>query len=603
MKKSFFLTLLATLLCVVSFAQNSLITPPETATIETWYTVDGTFYLHGQGSWEDATADMPTVKVAIDGEDIYVRGLSYWFRTGWIKGSIADGKATFASGQLVGGDSQGDEFIVGSKDGKTVCDIEFAYDSEAGTLAYDGFIVASASATELQAYTYWYAPTFSKTEPEKPQPVVAPEGLETTDYVVAYTDGDYLGGVPIKLGFMENEIYVQGFCSYLPEAWMKGTVDGTTVTFAGNQYFGSYDNRYDMFLQKDNAVFTYDAETGKLSASGLVYTYTGTQYVDYYKNPVMSKVVEMAGTPATPEVSVIGTADGDAAVFMIPMVDTEGNGLVAKKLYVKFYSDIEKEVSPVTFKTSDYSRLTEDMTVVPYGFTENYDFYTDQIYLNMSHDAWNKIGIQTIYYGGDEEHASEIFWFELKPYKGDGPITAPAGLETTDYRFLATALENGYEETKPYDEALKIGRDGDDLYIQGMVKDFPEMWAKATKNAEGQYVIPANEYLGTQTVWGWEFPYYLAAKDAANSATDIVLTYNAEADTYTTPQTVVLNGQPAAWEPYLTFTNVSFVNPNPSGIDTLAASEKKAVVYTLNGQRVETMKKGLYIVNGKKVIK
>ena len=111
------------------------VTPPAEATVETWYTAEGSFYANGSSGWQDATADMETVSVAIDGTDIYIQGLAYWFEEGWIQGTINGTTATFANGQLVGEDEYGPEYIVGSEDGQTVSEsIVFNYSAEEGVL-------------------------------------------------------------------------------------------------------------------------------------------------------------------------------------------------------------------------------------------------------------------------------------------------------------------------------------------------------------------------------------------------------------------------------------------------------------------------------------
>ena len=53
---------------------------------------------------------------------------------------------------------------------------------------------------------------------------------------------------PLKLGIDGNDVYLQGFCVYLPEAWIKGTIssDGATVTFP-MQYYGNYSG-YDLYF-------------------------------------------------------------------------------------------------------------------------------------------------------------------------------------------------------------------------------------------------------------------------------------------------------------------------------------------------------------------
>ena len=57
--------------------------------------------------------------------------------------------------------------------------------------------------------------------------------------------------------------------------------------------------------------------------------------------------------------------------------------------------------------------LEEDMTDIPYGFTEEWDFYPNAIYLNLDHSDWDKVGLQTTYNGGGESHSSNLVWFEI----------------------------------------------------------------------------------------------------------------------------------------------------------------------------------------------
>ena len=402
-------------------AGDELVTPPATAEVETWYLIGGKFYAYGQSGWVDATSDMPTIYVAIDGDDMYIQGLAYWFKDGWIKGKINDYMVLFDNGQFVGEDSYGPEYIIGSNDGETLSDgILFNYSAEYGVLeCVTDFLLESAKADEIAAYCYWSKPTFSKEEPADPEVVVAPEDLVVEDYILIYNE--YYGAPAsgaVKIGFDGNDVYVQGFCSYLPEAWIKGVLADGVVTFAGNQYYGNYYGQYEMFLQDMDATFAYDAETGTFTAEGDIYNYTGTQYVSYYSNLVMTKVVEKPGTPATPVISEVD--DGSYGWYMsfgIPVVDTEGNGMLTSKLSYQIFTDVEQEISPLTFTPATHQKLTEDMTVIPYGFTESYDFYDNTIYFNdLFSEDWNKIGIQSIYTGGGEEHKSEIFWYTIKDY-------------------------------------------------------------------------------------------------------------------------------------------------------------------------------------------
>lgn len=546
-------------------AAGELVTPPDDATYALWYTVGGTFYVASSSGLRDATKDMPYVRVAIYGNDIYLQGLAYWFSEGWIKGTINGTTVTFANGQFIGEDEYGPEYLCGSDDGETLCDIVFNYDAEEGLLtAVTPYIYENSSNTELSAYCYWDKPVFSQKEPAKPELVVLPEGIVAEPYCMTYQSEDGTASVPMYVAVDGNDVYLQGISKFLPEAWVKGTKSENTVTFPAKQYVGEYEDYGSSYaFYNGDAVFTYDAETGTYAAVGEVYGVLADRYYDgLYTNPVLKKVIEKAGTPATPTITEVEESQfGPLMTFMVPVIDTEGNGLVTSKLSYQVFSDIDQEVSPVTFKVADYSKLEQDMTVIPYGFTENYDFYDTQIYLNMpEYKNFNKIGIQSIYTGGGEEHKSEIFWYTIKEYGyvEPTPVEVPENLVTDTYIFSAMQLEEGEDEAVPYSFQSQVGFDGDDVYIKGLSINTADMWLKATKNEAGQYVIPARQYMGQLNFYGlFVFDYYLAARDAEDNALDVVLDFDAEKSIFTTNQTVVLNGVQIGWEPYQTFTEVS----------------------------------------------
>ena len=678
---------------------DEMVTPPETATVETWYTTEGNFLIAGTSDWEDGTSDMKTINVAIDGEDLYLQGMGYWFKEGWIKGKIDGTTVLFPNGQLIGEDEYGPEYIVGSDDGQNVSDgIVFNYDAEGGILAAaTSFILENSTTNTVAPYCYWYQPTFTREAPPAPEVVVAPEGLVTEEYVISYIDNEEAPATGyLNIGFDGNDVYIQGLCSYLIDAWVKGTLDGTTVTIPGGQYFGPY-SKYEMFLQDEDVVLTYSADDNKLTAAETITIVTADGLSgDIYNEAVIMKVVEKAGTPATPTISEIYASEyGPVAMFSVPALDVDGNPMLSSKLSFQFFSDVEEEINPVVFDPANYEKLTESMTVIPYGFTEDWDFYPSYIYLNQpDFDNWNRIGIQSIYTGGDEENKSEIFWLTLKEYgkngfdfnamvdepcsssdsqdgdivedrvltSGDvtltvspkeedastpnrfwstknGPqlrvysgtltfsttpdkvitkiifnagkwnegnsadtgafdgstwtgeaqkvvvtiagntqinsievqtsdfvptaVEAPEDLVTETYVFNSIATEAqsdpADEVALPYSLQVQVGFDGDDVYIQGLSPDAPELWVKGSKNEEGKYVIPANQFMGTLELWGgmFAFDYYFTAIDEAGNMVDAVLDFDAENAKFTTSQTLVLNGDLAEVYPYLTFTDVT----------------------------------------------
>lgn len=339
-----------------------------------------------------------------------------------------------AAGQVAGSSSYGDYVLNGmffyegddeTAGGWYFGDI-FGYVQEDGSIVINPWMCRVLTGGQYDGYSltpYWVeGSTLTLADPLAP--VVAPEGLETDEYIISarnYKDDADVGG-SVQIGFDGNDVYVQGLCTYLPEAWVKGTLDGTTVTFPFGQYFGNYGGSYDMFLNVlmgTDVVFTYDAEAGTLTAQNEFFLVDNNQYYfDSYRGCVLKKVVEQAAMPANPTITGLQeTQYGYVISFNVPNVDVNGDGLVAEKLSYKLYTDIEGEIAPLTFTPETHSRLTESMTEIPYGFTEGYDFYNGQIYLNDLYSAdWNNIGIQSTYTGGDEVNTTEIQWFHIKDY-------------------------------------------------------------------------------------------------------------------------------------------------------------------------------------------
>lgn len=682
-------------------SEDVLVTPPATATVEQWYTISGSIYVNTSSGMKPFDQN---VNVAIDGDDIYIQGLAYWFPDGWIKGAISGSTATFPGGQFVGSDDYGPEYICASDDGETLTEnIVFNYKAEEGLLeSVTAFILENSVTTEVSVYCYWVQPTFSKKAPEAPQVVVAPEDLKTDEWAISAVDNfdDPVSGY-VNIGFDGNDVYMQGLCTYLPEAWIKGTLEGTTITFAGDQYFGPYDSYYDhyeFFLRSEGVVFNYDAEAGKMTAKGEIYIYTDNLKGDVYNDPVLTKVFDKAATPATPYISQIYEAtSGHVVMFTVPTTDVNGEAMASSKLSFQFYKDVETEISPVTFDPAEYMKLSESMTVIPYGYTDEYDFYPEYIYLNQAdYNTWNKIGIQSIYTGGGEENRSEIYWLSIKEYakttfdfnamtdepcssgddnSGDinedrvitengvtltispkteeastpnrfwstkngpqlrvysGTLTfeAPVGKVISKIVFNAGKWNNGnsadsgafegsvwtgeaqkvvvtiagntqlnsievypvdYVPTavvapeglvaetyifqahseKPYYEPEELtlwtngGFDGDDFYIQGLTADYnsstAELWAKATRNEAGQYVIPANQFMGSVEFWMSNVDCYITAVDAEGNMTDIVFNFDADKAQFTTDQTVVINNSSTALDPQQTFTGITITKFN-----------------------------------------
>lgn len=257
-------------------ASADLVTPPATATIESDWIINGSF-ASSMGSSDEEFA----TQVAFDGNDVYIQGLAYFFEKAWMKGTLADGKVILPSGQYVGGDDYGDEYMKGSNDGETETDIVFDYDAENHVFTLENYIVENDGSEGIDPWGYWESMTIYKGEIEVPEVVVPPAGLQTEVYTynaqqlhydaatqqISYTDYT----AQVNVGFDGDDVYMQGLCSYLPEAWIKGTKAGDNYVFAKGQYFGAYYDSYDMFLmglneagtEEGDVVMSYDPEANE----------------------------------------------------------------------------------------------------------------------------------------------------------------------------------------------------------------------------------------------------------------------------------------------------------------------------------------------------
>lgn len=272
--------------------------------------------------------------------------------------------------------------------------------------------------------------------------ITPPDGLATTDYMlkkcVSFVPGDTtVSQDPVAVGFDGDDVYVQGFSSDFPDAWMKGTISGDKAVFTSGQYVGEdimmgyefffcaadeeiiYDNGQmtdKSYTPVDSLVFYYDATTKSFSSTGHYVWYihdpwsseTATfQYMSAYCNPELTPFEEKAGTPVDPEISYLMPFNTEYnfgfVSFKINTASTDGDMLLKDKIYYNIYLDDEL----YTFDADTYY-LTEDMTDVPYSFTSNDITLMEQTHMITLYQSYNKVGVQTIYRDGDTEYRSNI---------------------------------------------------------------------------------------------------------------------------------------------------------------------------------------------------
>lgn len=236
-----------------------------------------------------------------------------------------------------------------------------------------------------------------------------------------------------------SDIYIKGLSEYLTEGWVKGTMADGVATFAA-AYMGTFEFWGDAYaLDFDGASFTMNDDASVLTAAEGYTTSVEGEILDEFINVTLTMALPEIATPATPTITNF-TEDnyGHYLEMTIPTTDVDGNEIFASLLSYQILVDRGGEQSVYEFTTDAYEFLEENMTVVPYNFTDYYDIDVagKQVYIYGDDiDQWTAIGVKSIYTVGDksrESRESEIFWYPLSATAIDAISTSNVA-ETTYY--------------------------------------------------------------------------------------------------------------------------------------------------------------------------
>lgn len=427
------------------------------------------------------------LNVGVDGTDVYIQGISYYMTNAWIKGTLnQDGTVTFATGQYYG------EYSASGGNYPMYFQV-YDYNSQASldnlTLSINGLVTGAwpevlildcGTPTGLDELYEFYE-VVQVVPGTQPDMLTPPAGIE--DNLVEYrmvgdaynADGSEYGeySEPVFIGIDGNDVWVRGVCKDIPETWIKGTLNGNTVTFPTGQkvgvYYVSFYDYYEFFFAGFDVTNSVQADvTMTLDNTTGIYTMTSPDIAMinsawlivnpnlFFTSLQFVPVPDVAATPAQPTITkatLEGTSYPNITVD-IPLCDVDGNPILSDKLSYQYYYDVNKVVNPLTLYTSQYTRLADDMTEIPYNFTDDYDVYNYRLYLNQDFSTWNKIGIQSIYRGGGAENRSEIFWYTIIPYPHE--VTFVAANDLSIQNGKATVQVDGTKATVDADGKLTV---------------------------------------------------------------------------------------------------------------------------------------------------
>ena len=302
--------------------------------------------------------------------------------------------------------------------------------------------------TDNEANWYGYGDAKIEVCPNTETAAVLPSTATVSDYMLTTRDLSSSGEVSyssaiVKCGKDGNDFYLQDPYHNSDDKWVKGSVDGNKLTFLP-QYVGvdedlknhvwflpttysdGYLEDYDYYYTESSVGTSLDFTLDEASNTYVAADSTGfavngkpdeLYYFGVYNQPTLTPFTEVAATPADPEFDEFMSYNDEygygAFAVNIPATDADGTFLNPNKMYFNVFFDGDQ---PETFSPDDYEALTEEMTNVPYKFTDSWDFYVSgdlhTIYYYADVDC---VGVQSFYTGGGETHCSNVVWYPEVP--------------------------------------------------------------------------------------------------------------------------------------------------------------------------------------------
>ena len=297
-----------------------------------------------------------TVKVGYQGNDVWVQGLIQDVPEGWAKGTIEGNQVTFKYGQYVGKNASGNKVYTMGYDNGNPTDVVFDYFADVPLFILKGYLMANAKPDAISFYVY-YVTGLTIGVDEEPEVVTLPEGLTTEE--APFTGTEYNNSsvefdATVKMASDDNNLYIQGFCEQLPEAWVKGTFNATkdTVTFAIPQKFGTYTlgtADYNLYMigadQKSNivpVVMIYDKWQGVYVLDTDIIVSQEKRGIYYWKWYEKGSII---GTPIT------YTLDFNALEDRVPTSSNDSNYGDITEDFVIVDGDVTCTISPASGTT------------------------------------------------------------------------------------------------------------------------------------------------------------------------------------------------------------------------------------------------------------
>lgn len=441
-------------------ALNPVTTQPITTAPEgtKWTDVEwssrASYVNNQQATWTNVSGFVPNV---IETDDaVYIQSMITQFADyaqPWLKGEkSADGKTvTFHTPQAYYNyvTSAGASMTYATRLSATTGQVEegntdIVFSLENGTLTQtDGGFLAL---TNANGQFYGYGDMNITITKINDQVNTLPEGVEAQSYKLSYsnTDGS-IAQQTAKVGFNGNEVYISNPLE-TDDSWIKGSLDGSTITVPTKQYLGSSSGYLLYFnaakdsvyyvsnpltgqreaqktyaiVNKPSVTFTYDAETGKISTDDQVVVGAGkdklgSAYVGM-KQPSYEPWTMVPAKPATPSIDTYFDLSAYAAyglsgvmiAFTIPAVDVDSNFIAPENIYYQISYDGKLK----RFFNTDYLPYYGTGQDAASGVSLQGQGSLRQLQANEA--PKDSVSIQSFYYVDGQLYPSDIVTYVIK---------------------------------------------------------------------------------------------------------------------------------------------------------------------------------------------
>lgn len=326
---------------------------------------DGTAYFSNNGSMT-YTSQSGNVTIVVDGNNYYIKDPITRYTTGaWVKGvkegnnlvvathqplnyssqysatiSLRWGLIT-AAGSIANADANGDTFVYAIDGDVLTLQGTAGYDGTADVYYMGAFWdddnsnTGYGDAATVLTYDAGYVPPSTDL-------VVLPNGVTVENWYLNAVQITSSTSTPIKnreakVAFDGNDVYV-AMSENFPNSWVKGTISGTTVSFANFQYAGQYSTIDCWFAGTDGEkpcdyTATYDATAKTLTFNEDVLVNAATDriyYLEWISEPVLSaeevNYEEPILTTLTTTLPYANSFETDAEVAEAAIYDANDDG-------------------------------------------------------------------------------------------------------------------------------------------------------------------------------------------------------------------------------------------------------------------------------------